>query len=309
VSVWEANYEDIVERYYHSTGAHSGELYLLKRIESGDSSALDTMLRSHEEEGIYKDSEVQTRDDVDALLNFYGILELCLATRFVVISDASPILKNARRILNNKHVRCFYSVFYPVRLPQMLRLRMDSRDLWAAGVDSEEGRGLVSSFLSLDMSFQDNLEDGMLLALLDDFWIHGVRYDDFVKIISNPEAYIQKVLTDPEGDDVLAHAVREFGVFVRFSIALRNLLSRSRDQPMLQSGIWSYYGYWFETMREKLMAKLRLALAALGKWSPEMLSKEANEEMSGFVAETLSVLEDLTSPKYARRIDEMLKSQ
>jgi hypothetical protein len=308
VSVRDLNFEDLLTRYFEDTTAPAGEEYLLGRIDAGDGEALVTMLRDHRKQPIEKAREIEMRNSVDALLNFYSVLELALATDFVSAPLHLRIFKDAPRILNHDAVRSFYRKCYPLRLPELFCRRLASADRWPGDTASDGARAIFATFLSLDTRFVSKLQGGVLLPLLDGFWFDEVSFDVVVDTIAKPKEYLERVLVDPEEDDTLSAALREFGILVRFCKDFRHLLRKAADHPALQSGLWSYYGYWFEIIGAELAENLRRALRALGEWAEQTDAKEAKDEISRFVSEALGVFDDLTSTKYAAQVDAMLRA-
>jgi hypothetical protein len=306
VNVRDLNLEDLLARYFEDTTAPAGEEYLLGRIDAGDGKGLATMLRDHRKQPIEKAREIEIRDSVDALLNFYSVLELALATDFVSAPANLSIFRNAPRILNHDEVRSFYRKCYPLRLPELFRRRLASADRWPPDTASDGARAIFATFLSLDTRFVSKLQDGVLLPLLDGFWFDAVSFDDVVATIAKPKEYLERVLVDPDEDDTLSAALREFGILVRFCKDFRLLLGKAAAHPALQSGLWSYYGYWFEIIGAELAENLRRALRALGEWAGQADAKAAQEDIARFVADALGAFEDLTSKKYTAHVDGML---
>jgi hypothetical protein len=94
---------------------------------------------------------------------------------------------------------------------------------------------------------------------------------------------------------------------MQFCFDLQRLLTLAEPQPLLQSAMWNHYSYWFDIIGEELSEQLGDALSQFLAWKPEGNDMDAAEAVQTYVAEARSVLETLTSRRFAEPVDMLLK--
>ncbi|HKQ50389.1 MAG TPA: hypothetical protein VJZ71_20110 [Phycisphaerae bacterium] len=308
MNLQQANFEDLQAKYYFGTEAHVAAKYLVDLIRRKKGSQLATLLRDYRQQPIVAAREIELRAATDRLLNCYSAMEVASLIRFIPKLDEADFGTEARLILGNKLVRRYYEDFYPTKLPQLFRCRIDgaARDLQEH--ESNDANGCFLTFLDLDRRFMEKLEDGYFLRMLDSFVIEGYWFDDVVTLIEAPEEFICHLLLPPSERDARSCAIHEFSLFMQFCFDLRLLLAQVESQPLLQSAMWHHYSYWFDIIGDQLRERLGEALSRFLKWEPTGNKEEAVGTVQTYVLEARNVLTFLTSRKCAAPVETLLKN-
>lgn len=310
MNVQQANLEDLLATYYDGTSARYAARLLRRLIDRHAEAQVAELLRDYRKRPITSATEMEVRADVDRLLTCYSMLEIAAIAGFVpgnLEDHARHAMAEARHILGHEHVRKYYEMYYPMRLPRLLYRRLKGHHAYR----ERPAEGLLETMLALldlDRRFTSQLEDGTLLRMLDSFVINGCSFDDVVAVIANPEKFIDMLLLEKHAADPRAQAVRELGPFTEFCFDLQALLRRAADHPVLQSTIWSYYGYWFEIIGVELRASLEDAMDQFLLWQPPAESVQTAQDVQRYVASVKSVLTDLTSGQLSGPTDALLEA-
>src|SRR6186713_402131 len=91
------------------------------RNEADDAWDLEDLLRYHDPE--IDEDEVGPRDDLDRLLEFYGLVEIAAQAGLTPARLPQPFLNQVKHVLTNVNVRRYYRKHYPLLLPDMLLAR------------------------------------------------------------------------------------------------------------------------------------------------------------------------------------------
>jgi hypothetical protein len=302
VNLAQANLEGLLAKYYTGTAAHVAGASLGELILRGNDARLERLLRDHRQDSITEPSEIELRAATDRLLTCYAVLEISSIAHF--ISDVpDEFASEARTVLGNRHVRRYYESYYPTKLP---------RRLTHTGPVVHEGNAAAAtrammSFLELDRQFTEKLEEKTLLKMLDSFTIGERRFRDLVELIGTPQTFVDHLMLHEGTDKVLALAAIELGLFLQFCVDLRNVLLGTRDAPLLQSAIWTHYGYWFDILGEALNRKLDAALSRFLEWKvPDGANDEASRELQAYVGRARGALAELTSGRFSNPINQII---
>lgn len=306
-----ANLEDLLAQYYWNSPAHTAAVVLGSWVRDGKDSVLATVLRDYRAAPITSYKEIELRAATDRLLTLCSVLEISSIARFVLDLRAPELQTSELRatlqpILENRHVRRYYEDFYPTRLPRLFRWRLAGAHDSAESLRNGES-AVMLSFLSLDHRFLDELEDRVFLRMLDSFLIDGVGFRDLVSLIGSPQDFIDHLLAAPEERDVLSEATSQFSTFMEFCFDLRKLLAQTESAPLLQSAIWSHYGYWFDILGDELNEELGHALSAFLMWQSREGDERAAESIHAYVKGAIAVLKDLTWRGFAEPLDRVLE--
>ncbi len=253
---------------------------------------LDELLRDYREKAITDAEEIEQRARLDAFLNSCGVLEICLLAGFIPPPDDSEFWTTIRATLNQKDVRRYYTDFYPQRLPQQLRARLE--DVAAAPILPVPSERILE-FLALDRQFSDELDDGYFLRMVDSFTIGGWDLDDVLGLLRDPENAIERLTKPDDKRKVPDQALLEFTLFLNFATELEQLLDRCSDTPALAKAIWSQYAYWFENLRDELEGSLAAAFTHLRNWRPVGEHVAAGRQLQQFVDRAEATLRRLAT--------------
>jgi hypothetical protein len=306
LNIQRANLQDIL-RFYFDRRTVEDASQALEQMNSGrEQLQLANLLRDHHRRSVYSKRERYLRACIDDLLLCYDILEIGALTQFIPGPDDSKFWHGIQRVLGNKFVRRYYEEYYPLRLPQLLALRLEERYRQVAGEESELANAMVQ-FLALDKGFTLKLNNSYLLSMLDSFTIEGYRFRNVVELISKPEVFLKRVFLPREKCSIPDLALQELSQFFQFSIDLNEFLKCLNGHPLFQSEVWNHYSYWFERIGEKLNRKLGSALDQFLGWKPIDSNEGAAVEIQEYVGRARSVIETLTSRTYCGPVEVALQ--
>ncbi|MDB6027363.1 MAG: hypothetical protein JWM68_3586 [Verrucomicrobiales bacterium] len=303
-----ANFEDLLQTYYHGTSAHTAATHLRNLIVHGPHLQLENLLRDFRQRAIVSDHEIKLRAATDRLMTCYSIMEIASLIGFIADIHRTEFGAEAIIVLEDKQVRQYYEEFYPTKLPRLFRFRLTGKSYGLSRAANPVTGGNFIAFLDLDRRFMENLEDRYLLRMLDSFTIDGYWFSDVVELIGTPEAFIDHLLRSSEDRDARSCALFEFSIFMQFCFDLKELLERFGSQPLLQSAMWNHYGYWFDIVGKQLNEQLGAALARFLQWEPRSGRKEVVDEVRTYVSEAQTALKLLTSRAYSSPVDTVLKT-
>lgn len=217
VNVQDANVQDLLAVYYDGTRAARAAVHLRQEIERRHHPQLANLLRDYRERAVVSPEEIDLRAAVDDLMICCDVLEIAALAGFIAEPGPTDFWKLIEIVLENPQVQRYYVAYYPLKLPQLLRCRIQRRHTRV----EEDAPALASSliqFLALDRRFMATLNDGYLLRMLDSFRIGGYWFSDIVALIAKPEEFIRRILLPPEKRQVPDTALHEFSVFMQFSL-------------------------------------------------------------------------------------------
>lgn len=306
MNVHRANFQDILRFYFERQTAATATEVLEHMIAGREHLQLANLLRDHRRKSVYSKRERYLRACIDDLLLCYNIFEIGTLTQFIPGPDESEFWHKIQTILENKHVRRYVEEFYPLKLPQLLALRLQQH-YRQVEVDDGAVANVVVQFLALDRGFMSNLNDSYLLSMLDSFTIQGYRFHDVVKLIDKPETFVERILLPPTKRSIPDLALQELSQFFQFSINLDELLRSLNGYPLVQSELWNHYSYWFERIGSKLHRKLGAALDQFLGWKPIDSDDRAALEIQEYVGRARLVIDTLTSRRYSEPVEVALQ--
>ena len=235
----------ILTQEYRETGrAAKGYKKLHAAILAGKEKWLANILRHHLEtkEGVYLESEMDFRDETDYLIKFYSLLEVAMLAGFIPSRLPEHLRKEVITILDNPFVKKYYTINYPLLLPQViLKAALKNKAQKICG--NQTG---FRDLLLTDYKEDDDVE--AFLALLDGFSYYGKNIDDFNRLLSN-KAMITELLKRPRKDETLFE--KAFWGFIKYSDYMNSYeeLLRKCEHDLFRSAIWHYRSYWFQNMK------------------------------------------------------------
>lgn len=316
MNVKEANFTDLVDKYYKKTGASTVLPALMSMIQF-ESKELTVLLRDYEIRPITKKSEIEFRQNTDELIEFFSILEFAIFSGIVEQPDMETgFWQHVLIVLDNPYVKNYYSELYPEYLAKGLRIRLINLHNKAYQQQNMVGAfppQLVIEFFDIDNVFVRKLRRSTLLKLLDSFTIENIRVSDLVTHISTPEKYLSCLYDNGEKQHNVIHkATQDLEVFLGFTIKLKNLLNKVDEYSGLRNCIWLRYAYWFSGTNPAFTNGMKIILDTIGQWrldtsnlSDELedsLEREYSQHFRDLQAAFLSVLTKPTN------IEEITKS-
>lgn len=302
-----ANFENLLATYYYDTTAHKAAEHLVNLIQGNKQRKLDTLLRDYRKIAIILPEEIELRAATDRLMKCCSIMEIASLAAFVPRLQQTNFGVTMRAILEDRYVRRYYEEFYPEKMPQLFRCRLSGTNTAIDEIDPHDLNHTIMAFLDLDRRFMETLDDGDLLSMLDSFTIEGCRFSDVINLVKIPDKFVSHLLLAPKKRDVRSRALNEFSLFMQFCFDLKQLLLQTESYALVQSAMWSHYGYWFDIIGNELAKQLGDALSQFLEWKPVGDNQDAAKAVQKYVAAARDVLGVLTSKMFARPINDLLK--
>lgn len=251
------NLELITFQYRHTGAAAKAYTLLSDLIAQNRSEALRKLLRDHKKDPIQTNDEVNKRDNVDYLLEYYAILELGRIANYFP-EDLTPSLKaEIREILDNDYVKRYYMDFYPLALPQLLLEQIETDKVFYSDENNDQLAAYFEEFLMLTSIKRD--EDVLqFLWFLDDGLTEGYSIHHLWNVLINKDKIKYKLGSDP--NHTLNRALFGFIKYIQFLDDYAEFLKKLDQLRILQSACWHFHSYWFEHMQHKLGDIVTVAL-------------------------------------------------
>ncbi|HET9767364.1 MAG TPA: hypothetical protein VFS60_10990 [Thermoanaerobaculia bacterium] len=195
--------------------------------------------------------EIEQRADVDALLAFCGLVEIACIAGFAPAAPEETWLDRIAQELAEPELKGFYEQRYPLRLPQLLRARLERRWLFAEAGGTEVSE-LYVCFLAASTEIAADPDVTIFNLMLDDFYVGGYRDRDLRHAIADLPRFIDLISTPPEASNRLAEACRGFVRFAGFCQQLRTLLDGAASYPIFRAAMWHHHSYWFTELSRDL---------------------------------------------------------
>lgn len=297
----EVNFEDLMNSYYFRTAAVTAPR-VIRKLQNHQ---LGALLAYYREKGIVCPPEIDLRVRVESLLNYYSVLEIASLANFIPPPDDSLFWRGAQMVLEHPVIRQYYTVNYPMALPQLLLLRIHGQHTAVAKDDSAWCHFV--NFLKLDQKFNEDLHEKNFLRLLDGFRIDNFGFKEAMRV--SREELILRMLLPPDQRDVRTEVVHEFSLFIEFCFNLRDLLQQLISEPLLQSEIWHRYGYWFGALGDRVEQDVGSALNQFQPMDHKAAAGTAAVRIGRCISEARILLRDLTSNTWSRAVEETVKQQ
>ncbi len=248
------NLYDFIDRYKCNTRAQTGYDKLQELIDNGEENKLRTLLRDHHVKSITDQDELDFREDVDSLFQFYSLLEIACIIQFVPDSKEFPedFRKETLFILDQSIIKPYYFKHYPILLSQNLLNRIQHPKKRENTYQPKKVYPLFNQFLLLNKTIEEDAQVEAFLWFLD-----GGRYGDYNiadlwKILNNAQQIKKRLETHPDDQDGLDHVFYGYFKFLGFIYDFDLLLQRTNSFPEIQSAFWFYHSYWFGEMKKEL---------------------------------------------------------
>ena len=295
--------EEIVNRYDASRCLKKAKALL--RVDEGDRG---WTLRAHyldppEGDFVYDDDEIADRDNTDSLLGLVSALEVVAVATGETPALAPDVSKQLLDFLNDKKVRRFSEVYYPVALPALFRDRLLGKlsDRYVSAVHKEASSrrkryptaAHMISFLELDMRRLKNEDLSFFLDLLDDYIFNNVDLYDVLELLEEPSIFKPSVLKKHKKE--AQQGLRGLDEFMRFAADYHALIERLRDRPLLRSAVWLHNCYWFGQGGGSIRDTAQELRKHFVKWESRIDDSGVQGLLNARIEQTISILSDLSN--------------
>jgi hypothetical protein len=265
------------------------------------------LLRHHKKKGIYLESEIYFRDDMDMLIGYYTVLSAGVFTGYLSTELDPAIIAEFSAVLGHPAVIPYYTQYYPLTLPAYLFRLYSSAKVPAGNFpQSPETDRLFEQFLVLLRNRLNDSDIDLYLWLLDDGYVNkenGQRLLNlriFMELIGNPAAAAQFKQADPGDARHFDSALAGFAKFISYAEELERLMRLVGEKDLLaKSAIWHIESYWFVFLHAKMANGLDTALYMIAANDPAKYvfpfdQTSSDEDLAQWLMESRQALEQAT---------------
>jgi hypothetical protein len=232
----------IINKKYKSSSARKGLSILKRLIKEKDNFSLSELLRDHRQKPVRYFFEVEYRQQIDDLLDYYSLLEIGIIAGYFPRNLNKSITKEIREILYNENLIFYYKEYYPLYLPQVLLKNIDSHVISEDGVQTKN-QFYFETFLIINDSIKFDVDIDKFLWFLDGGKIGDYSIIDFWAVLEDVNLISYKFQT--QASHPLNHVFWGFIKYLQFLHEYTELLRKVEKEKILQSSFWHYQSYWF----------------------------------------------------------------
>lgn len=264
---------------FHDKGdAAKGHKTLMKFIESKKNKELAHLLRNHEEEVVYG-RELTQRFEVDTLFETYNLLLISILAGYVPPALEEGLSTEMQTILSHASVKPYYKKYYRYKLTEYT-LQYVTEKKYFTDIQPDSNISPLNAFISLNRALESDEDLQVFTDMLDFVQYGDDSLDDVIEILSSYEKLNKAFTTKRKTDET--KSVWGFFKYTTFLSQLREVLESVDNNPLLQSAMWLYHGYYLDRMNTKMKALFNTAFENLSKvlTTPEVF-KNLTAEFSG----------------------------
>jgi hypothetical protein len=303
----EINLRDLQHRFYEQTSAPETVIWFA--LHKNSKEFVDQVLRSHFEEKIVDQKEIQVRDAFDALLDFYSQLEIASLVNFISEESVLSYHEQVKEVLAHPSVANYYCKHYPQLLPQLFLARTEGKFPVRYGDETTNAIPIYLEMLEVCRPIYEDSDIQSFLDCLDDYSVIGknmqpiVSIDLVIETIGKPAEYMERLIKPEDERELLDDALQGFVRFLEFCQNFYRLLERSADLPLLQSEMWNSQSYWFKILRTRASKAIDAAVSQFSTWESMLEpSAESFDTTQASITKLRQTLTELFSNKYEQAL-------
>lgn len=273
------NLDVISKQYRLQSKPEKGYALIINLLEENDTIGLKWLLRNHILEPIYIASEIEGRENVDILIDYYSILQIALFANYINYPLPEKLANEIDLILDTPEVKKYYEDYYPLILPQLL-LKQVHNDAYYKNNISIESTPLFDRFLILNHFVKSDEDIQLLLWFFDDGWIGKYSLKDFIALLKDKTRMLNEYSNKTHP---LNKILWGFTKYTQFLTDYAELIRDCSHNSILQSAIWHYHGYWFSQIENKIGANLKLSIQSIKETFEQFNSKELIYDQHSFL--------------------------
>lgn len=234
------------------------------------------LLRHHKQRGIYEESEVSFRDDMDMLIGYYTILAAGIFSGYISVALDERTISELNEVLGHPAVVPYYAEYYPLTLPVYLyRLYQSPTPPSYKFEGNPITDQLFEQFMLLLRNRLNDADIDLYLWLLDDGYVREgddyrvLNLRKFLEFIGNPVKAVQFKRDHPKSASYFDSAIAGFAKFVIYTEELEVLMRSIGEIDVLaKSAIWHVESYWFLYLHTKMAGGLETGLSVIANSDP-----------------------------------------
>jgi hypothetical protein len=248
-----------------------GYKHLHTMVKKNEFNKIDYLLRYHKPNGVYG-YELQIRFHIDALIEYYNLLLVGVMAGYIPPELDAPERDDILMLLGNRAVQPYYMERYSYPMTA-LTLKYVQKQEWTKVEATDVSITVFNELIMLNRQLRTDKDIIRFTGMLDFVVYKSVSLKDVLKVLSS-EKRLSAVLSSKKTNRPLHSAVWGFMKYTAFMSQMRQVLEETRGQPLLQSAVWLYHGYYFEQMNNQMSAFFEIAFDCLGKALVELNSVE-----------------------------------
>jgi hypothetical protein len=234
---------------FHDKGdAAKGHKTLMKLIEADKKKELAHLLRNHEEEVVYG-RELQQRFEVDTLLETYNLLLIAILAGYVPPELDEELSAEIQKILSHDSVKPYYKKYYRYKLTDYT-LQYVTEKKYFTHIEPDSNISPLNVFIALSRLLDEDEDLEVFLAMLDYVKYGDIGLDDVIEILSSYEKLNKAFTTKRKTDEI--KSIWGFFKYTTFLSQLREAIESVDNNPLLQSAMWLYHGYFLDRMNTRM---------------------------------------------------------
>ncbi|MFN5003832.1 MAG: hypothetical protein ACK5FZ_06915 [Bacteroidota bacterium] len=263
LDIQERNLHSLTSEFHNRGKAARGLKTIRSHIKRGKMKALANLLDHHDNvEGGYWGEELIQRFEIDALLEFYSLLVVARAAGYIPAVFGRRLNEEIKTVLTYESVIPYYTKHYPYKMLTYALLYAQGKRINTTQTSIGD-TAIFNGFAALSRALKKDEDMERFMGMLDHVWYDGYEISDVIKILSNANALSQALTTKNKTEAEIA--VMGFVKYSAFLGQLRLLMEAARHNPMLQSAMWLFHGYYLDRLHKKMSRVFAGALKNLEK--------------------------------------------
>lgn len=211
---------------------------------------------------MWNDKELVTvtfnpRNVIENILEHYGLLFIGALSNFFPRDLDESIVEEIKRFLELEPVNTFYEEthrhFFPNAIMAYCFAISNGKEIdYVKPLKNNED--FFNEFIVLNRSIKNNRHVQTFLSIFSNN--DEIDIGLILSVLNSPDAIELAFRVDPL-EESRSVGIKSAAIgaidFSSFMMRLYNLIIRAKAYPILQSAMWHYYGYYFETMGLKLI--------------------------------------------------------
>ena len=284
--------------------AAKGYKIIIKYLGKNDHEELAILLRDHREEGINDDWEINNRDNVDYLMQYYSFLAVGLVANVLPQQLNEEVNHEIRLVLKAKSIKPYYQTYYPLWLPRVLA----KKGTRSVGEKTPYKKAYTLYMQVLDLISERVKDDNIatFLWFLDDGYNGDYNISDLLEKLEDPKALKQSL--EKKKPNEADKAFRGMINYFSFMDEFYDLLQKLDNYKLFQSAVWHLEGYWFKEIKADLYSILRDTIHI----AHNQLNLSAEEQEVRKGKDSIRLFEEkvnkLTSNEYSQPLQDLIKT-
>jgi hypothetical protein len=297
----DVDWQDLRARYFDGSDAWLGAELLEQRPAAVVRRVGAALARTARLAASHK--RLELIDAVDAVLDYYGVVELAIQSGFV----GEPLPSEAVRVfshLRDPRVFAYYLDSNPRLLPVLLLARVEGKRSIDARVDAKR-LSMFLQFLDIRMLVEERVGEPRpvhtFLQIANGRQINGVRLKDvFARLDLGPDSQADGAAPTNEA---LEGALDGLQRFIEFSTQLDALVASGSTDPLFQAAMWHFYAPWFGPRGEVLQQAVQGCLGRIENWSRREHADNETKSIVQTIERVRHTMAQLSSAGYGRALD------